>query len=95
MTDPTDEKTDDGPLEETEKPIHERIFELYEAKIPGRCERCKLKRPRSVLLKKMIDSPQTLAFVCAKCADVIKRQGAEVARRVQETLEAQGADVSR
>ncbi len=71
----------------------ERIFEMEEAFVPPQCERCKKKRPRSVLIKRMIGKPMTLAFLCRSCGDAVKQQASYMADEIRKKLRDQGSEV--
>lgn len=89
----TDEKHDTEEDDSLEDDQTERVFELAEAPIPKMCERCKLNRPRSILIKKIVDADMQVAFVCRSCSTLLKRQGEELARRLRETIEANGGSL--
>lgn len=77
-----------------EAPEEDRVFELYEAKIPKQCERCKAKRPKLTLVRRLWGEEIKLAFVCSGCAVLLRKQASVVADRIRETLEANGGDVN-
>ncbi len=88
MTTETPPETPPIPDEE-----HERIFEVEEIRIPLKCDRCKMKRPKSVMIRRVFGR-STSAALCLTCAVTFKRQAQEVAQKIRTDLEARGATVS-
>lgn len=83
----------DTDFEDQITPERERVFELSEVALPKRCERCNIRRPKSCLVKRVMGSPMSLAFLCGSCSTTVKAQASEAALRIKADLESQGVEV--
>lgn len=71
----------------------ERVFEVSSARISNSCERCKMKRPKTALFKRVMGEQMSVAFLCGKCTDVVTAQATEAGKRIRAGLEKDGVHV--